>query len=150
MRTGIENAMTDPEVRRILEEELLFGEATDTISGLLESVGISQKELADRLGVTEGRVSQMLSGHVNLTLRSLAALGWALGVRFELDPRPMADRRGTPAVSDPAPPDWLTAREHGPSVRIGVPVRRPARRAGRDAFSPVLRVVRGTGEVHAA
>ncbi len=98
----------DPEIRRAYEEELLFGEATDTLAGLVESLGLTQRELAARLGVSEGRVSQILSGTENLTLRSLAALGWALGVRFDLDPRPMADREGTPAANDPPAPAWLT------------------------------------------
>ena len=100
-------ALADPEVRRVFEEELLVGEATDTLAGLIESLGISQRELAERLGVSPGRVSQILSGSENLTLRSLAALGWALGFRFGLSPVPMADRAGTPAVDDPPAPSWL-------------------------------------------
>lgn len=100
-------AMSDPEVRRVFEEELLFGEATDTAAALLESLGKTQRELARRLGVSEGRISQILSGAENLTLRTLAAVGWALGVRFQLDSVPMADRQGTPAQDDPPVPAWL-------------------------------------------
>jgi transcriptional regulator with XRE-family HTH domain len=99
--------LKDPEVRRAFEEEYLVGEATDTIAGLLNSLGLSQKVLANRLSVSPGRVSQVLSGAENLTLRSLASLGWALGVRFELAPMAMSDREGTPAADDPPPPDWL-------------------------------------------
>lgn len=99
--------LADPGIRRVYEEELLFGEATDTVAALVESLGLTQRDLAGRLGVSEGRVSQILSGKENLTLRSLAALGWALGVQFDLDPRPMADRAGTPAVNDPTAPAWL-------------------------------------------
>ena len=100
-------ALNDPEIRRAFEEEFLFGEATDTLAGLIASLGISQRELAHRLGVSPGRVSQILSGEENLTLRSFAALGWALGVRFGLNPVPMADRAGTPAAHDPPAPAWL-------------------------------------------
>jgi transcriptional regulator with XRE-family HTH domain len=100
-------ALKDPEVRRVFEEEFLVGEATDTIAGMLESLGITQRELGERIGVSPGRVSQILSGEENLTLRSLGALAWALGVRFELRPVPMADRIGTPAVDDPPAPVWL-------------------------------------------
>ncbi|MGH8910655.1 MAG: helix-turn-helix domain-containing protein [Egibacteraceae bacterium] len=96
-----------PEVRRAYEEELLFGTATVTIEAMLESVGVTRGQLASRLGVSPSRISQILSGKENLTLRSLAALGWALGIRFELHPIPMADRVGTPAVSDSNPPEWL-------------------------------------------
>jgi transcriptional regulator with XRE-family HTH domain len=100
--------LADPEIRRVYEEELLFGEATDTVAALVESLGLTQRELARRLGVSEGRVSQILSGKENLTLRSLASLGWALGMRFDLEPRPMVDRAGTPAADDPPAPAWLT------------------------------------------
>jgi transcriptional regulator with XRE-family HTH domain len=99
--------LADPEVRRVFEEELLYGEVTDTISAYLESTKLSRSELSRRLGITKGRVSQVLSGNRNLTLKTLAALGWALGLRFELRAVPLADRAGTPAVNDPPPPRWL-------------------------------------------
>jgi transcriptional regulator with XRE-family HTH domain len=114
MNRAQRDAMADPDIRRTFEEELLFGEATDTVAALLESIGITQRELANRLSVTEGRVSQILSGAENLTLRSLASLGWALGVRFELQPEPMEDRAGTPAQADPAPPSWLETKSPTP------------------------------------
>lgn len=96
----------DPDVRREFEEQLLLNEAADTLRGLLSSLSISQKELAERLGVSESRVSQVVNG-VNPTLRSVAAFGWALGVRFRLGPIAMSDRRGTPAIDDPSGPAWL-------------------------------------------
>ena len=107
MTDRMQRDMGTPEIRRAFEEELLVMEATDTVGGLLESLGLSQKELAERLGVTAGRVSQILSGSENLTLRSLGALGWALGIRFDLAPSSMANRQGTPAVNDPESPSWL-------------------------------------------
>lgn len=107
MTTTSNKLMHDPEIRRVFEEELLVGEATDTVAALVDSLGLSQKELAQRLGVSAGRVSQILSGAENLTLRSLGALGWALGIRFNLQPSAMADRRGTPALDDPPAPAWL-------------------------------------------
>jgi transcriptional regulator with XRE-family HTH domain len=115
MKTDVRS---NPEVRRTYEEELLLGEATENVTALLRSLGISQRELADRLGVSEARVSQIVSGAENLTLRAVAALGWALGVRFELDPVAMsrAERRGTPAEEDAAAPDWLN-RLH-PTARV--------------------------------
>lgn len=108
MKNRTHDAMLDPAIRRVFEEEVLVDEATDTVAALLESLGLAQRTLAERLGVSEGRVSQILSGGENLTLRSLGALGWALGVRFDVVPKPMAERRGTPAVDDPPPPAWLT------------------------------------------
>jgi transcriptional regulator with XRE-family HTH domain len=46
---------------------------------------ISRKELAERLGVSPARVSQILSCHgSNLTLRTVARVAHALGEDFEL------------------------------------------------------------------
>src|SRR3954468_23469462 len=103
------DVLNDPEVRRIYEEELLLGEATENVTALLRSLRISQRELARRLGVSEARVSQIVSGAENLPLRSLAGVGWALGVRFELEPTGMsaAERTGGPAEADLPAPDWL-------------------------------------------
>src|SRR2546429_5771877 len=109
MNTTTPNPLHDPEIRRAYDEELLVAEATETICALVEELGITQRELADRLRVSEGRISQILSGGRNLTLRSLAGLGWALGVKFDLAPLALSaeQRIGTPAINDPAPPAWL-------------------------------------------
>src|SRR5690606_36288763 len=98
---------SDPATRREYEEGRLLEEAVAGINGLLESLRLERRELADRLGVSKGRVTQLLSGDGNLTLRTLAAMAWALGYEFDLRLRPMADRVGTPAVADPEPPRWI-------------------------------------------
>jgi hypothetical protein len=97
----------DMEEQRAFEEELLVGEATESLYAIVQSLGITQRELARRLQVSPGRVSQILSGGLNLTLRTLAGCGWALGVRFGLVPSAMAERCATPAVGDPPLPDWV-------------------------------------------
>ncbi|WKK20836.1 helix-turn-helix domain-containing protein [Streptomyces olivoreticuli] len=58
--------------------------ATASLAGLVAERGMSRKELADRMGVSPGRVSQILSGDENLTLRSLAAVAEALEVGVEV------------------------------------------------------------------
>lgn len=46
--------------------------------------GVSQKDLAERLGVSSARVSQILSAHGrNLTLKTLGRIAHALGEDFE-------------------------------------------------------------------
>lgn len=99
--------LSDPHIRREYEEERLYGEAVANISGLLESLKISRRRFAERLGVSAGRISQMLSGERNLTLRSLAAMAWALGYEVDIRVKPMSDRSGTPAHGDPPPPEWV-------------------------------------------
>jgi transcriptional regulator with XRE-family HTH domain len=96
--------------RLAYEEELLRGEAVEMVGGMLKELGISQRELAGRLGVGEARVSRILSGRENATLGTLALLGHVLGLRFALVAIPYEDRQGGPAADDPPPPPWL-ARE---------------------------------------
>jgi transcriptional regulator with XRE-family HTH domain len=142
MKSNQHDPLTDPEIRRTFEEELLVGEATDTLVAMLESVGLTRKELASRLGVSPARVSQILSGAENLTLRSVAAVAWALGIRFDLRPTGLADRRGTPAADDPPAPPWLdrVGRARGVSFRQ---LEMPAR--SRVRLDRPLRVVRTSG-----
>lgn len=128
MTGKFEELMSDPEGRRAFEEELLVGEVTDTLVALLQSFKLTQRELGRRLGVSDGRVSQMLAGSGNLTVRSLAAVGWALGMRFELQPKPMVNRNGTPAMSDPPAPAWLRRLGGSASVRFDPTLRVPDQR----------------------
>lgn len=71
---------------RLLAQERLILDATEAIVGLLEEQGVSRQELARRLGKSKGFVSQLLSGERNMTLRTLADLGYALGRSFSVVP----------------------------------------------------------------
>ena len=74
------------------------------MNAIVSELGISQRELAERLGVSEGRVSQILSGSSGLTLSTLASFGWATGLRFDLVPRPAQAELGEQAAEQL---DWL-------------------------------------------
>ncbi|GGR87328.1 hypothetical protein GCM10010252_27590 [Streptomyces aureoverticillatus] len=62
----------------------LARQVTASIAGLLEERAISRTQLADRMGVSPGRVSQILSGDENLTLRSLANIAESLDIGIEV------------------------------------------------------------------
>lgn len=85
---------SDPE----FQFDLLTIEVGELIVDRLETLDLSQKQLAERLGVTPARVSQILKGNDNLTLKSLVAVATALGVRlnvrFDLDATGARDARG--------------------------------------------------------
>lgn len=98
----------DPHI--IYEQELLSSAVINVVGGLLETHGITRRELARRLEVKESRVSRILNGRENMTLATIASLGRALGVRFALAPIPYDDRGNTPAADDPPPPRWLAGR----------------------------------------
>ena len=81
-KTGIERFVESPSRRRLLEEEGLILEATELLSELMARENITKAELAQRLNCSKSYVTQVLNGRANLTLRTLANLGCALGYRF--------------------------------------------------------------------
>ena len=85
--------MNDPEFRRLLSQEDLILDFTETICDLLEKEKISRKELADLLGKSKGFVSQLLNGGRNLTLRTVADILHVLGYRASLTPFKEGEQR---------------------------------------------------------
>ena len=59
-----------------IDEEMygLVTELTNEINWLMRERGLTRADLAARMGVSPGQVSQILGGGENLTLRTLAAL----------------------------------------------------------------------------
>ncbi|MDF3300436.1 helix-turn-helix domain-containing protein [Streptomyces tropicalis] len=93
----------------------LARQATASLAGLLAGLGRSRSDLAKAMGVSPGRVSQILSGDANLTVRTLAAAAEALGADVEIRfcPRPQGVQSAT-AGSDGASP----VRENGLPSRL--------------------------------
>jgi transcriptional regulator with XRE-family HTH domain len=86
MANSVIDDMNDPEFRKLLAQEELILEVTETICELLENEKVSRKGLADRLGKTKGFISQLLNGGRNLTLRTVADILHVLGYRIALKP----------------------------------------------------------------
>jgi transcriptional regulator with XRE-family HTH domain len=89
-----------------LQREELIVEVTEALARTLRTSGLTQSELAGRLGKSKGFVSQILGGGRNLTIGTLADVAGALGckVHVQLRPRisvkseqPAADLGRTPA-----------------------------------------------------
>jgi transcriptional regulator with XRE-family HTH domain len=57
---------------------------TNEIVVLMREYGITRADLAGRMGVSPGRISQVLSGGENLTVRTLASLATALDAEFDV------------------------------------------------------------------
>lgn len=73
-----------PEGRRGLACAAARYRAVELIAEVLEGEGVSQRELASRLGRTESAVSQVLGGDRNLTLNTLSEYLDALDHRLEM------------------------------------------------------------------
>jgi transcriptional regulator with XRE-family HTH domain len=74
-----------------IDEELLVlvTQLTNEINWYLRERGLTRADLAARMRVSPGRVSQILGGGENLTLRTLAALSTALDARFDVELNPL-------------------------------------------------------------
>jgi len=59
-------------------------EGSALLSRAFAATGLSQRELASRVGVTEGRVSQILGEAVNLRLSTVGRYLQAMGYRLSL------------------------------------------------------------------
>ena len=70
-----------------IDDEMLalITQLTNEINWHMRERGLSRADLAARMGVSPGRVSQILGGGENLTLRTLAALSTALEARFDIE-----------------------------------------------------------------
>jgi transcriptional regulator with XRE-family HTH domain len=70
-----------------IDEEMLaiVTQLTNEINWYMRERGLTRADLAARMGVSPGRVSQILGGGENLTLRTLAALSIALDARFDIE-----------------------------------------------------------------
>ena len=70
-----------------IDEEMLalVTRLTNEIKWHMRELGLTRADLAARMGVSPGRVSQILGGGENLTLRTLAAISTALDARFEIE-----------------------------------------------------------------
>jgi transcriptional regulator with XRE-family HTH domain len=72
---------------RHIDEEMLalVTQLTNEISWYMRERGLTRADLAARMGVSPGRVGQVLGGGENLTLRTLAALATALHAHFDIE-----------------------------------------------------------------
>jgi transcriptional regulator with XRE-family HTH domain len=86
MNTILDDYMKNPQFKRLMSQEELIMEVTETLCELLEKEKVSRKELANRLGKSKGFVSQLLNGGRNLTLRTVADILYALGYKVSLKP----------------------------------------------------------------
>jgi len=78
----------------------LAGQVMRLLEQALEASGLEQKDLAETLGVTQGRVSQVFNGDGNMRIAAVARYLRALGYETHLSATPVVP--GRPAL--PAAP----------------------------------------------
>jgi transcriptional regulator with XRE-family HTH domain len=74
-----------------IDDEMLalVTQLTNEINWYMRERDLTRADLAARMGVSPGRVSQILGGTENLTLRTLAALSTALDAHFDIELSPL-------------------------------------------------------------
>ena len=77
--TLYEKYIKDKDFERIMMQEDLIMDVTETFCEILERERINKSTLAKLMGKTKGYLSQLLGGGRNLTLRSMADLAFHLG-----------------------------------------------------------------------
>lgn len=65
------------------KKERVIADFTDRICRRLEELGMSQSELARRLGVSRGYVTNFLRGNVNYTVETAVKISTALAMDYE-------------------------------------------------------------------
>lgn len=73
-----------PEMKLLMEMSVAIA---NRIYEILEAKGMTQKELAQKLGKTETEVSRWLSGTHNLTLSTICKISAALGEEIVIVPK---------------------------------------------------------------
>jgi transcriptional regulator with XRE-family HTH domain len=109
-----------------IDDEMLtlITDLTNSINWYMRKRDLTRADLAARMGVSAGRVSQILGGGENLTLRTLAALSTALDARFDIELNALKDgdsytSRGAQAEAAPAGNHRTLSRATHRETRMG-------------------------------
>jgi transcriptional regulator with XRE-family HTH domain len=91
MSTAYEKLLDSDEGRIALAEEHAIGVVGELFAGLLERHPMSRKDLAEKIGVTPGRITQLLDGDANMTLATVARVLCGFGHVLEVSSRRFDD-----------------------------------------------------------
>lgn len=93
MMTEVERFLKDEEALRLFQREHTILEVTENLCATMARCGVTRSALAKRLGVSRGRVTQILDG-ANLTLDVIADVLTAMNCELQVS---VVDREPTPA-----------------------------------------------------
>lgn len=72
------------EHQRLLNQEDLIAKVTADLCQEMDCQGVTRAQLAERTNTSRSNITQVLTGSRNMTLRTLADIGFALGVDIEV------------------------------------------------------------------
>lgn len=92
MREFLRERLKDADYRKFHEEEKLRSLLADEISSVRKRAKLSQKELADRAGISEKAVSSIERGeYKKLTLKILLEIAHTMRMRIKMEFSPWTD-----------------------------------------------------------
>lgn len=83
----------DADRERDLARGAYIFRVTEDILVAMEDQGVTKAELANRLGKSKARISQLLGGSSNMTIGTLADIAFALGLSLDKTFREYSERR---------------------------------------------------------
>jgi HTH-type transcriptional regulator / antitoxin HipB len=85
--------MQNPEIRDLVEKELVDLELGITIARLREQENLNQTQLAARAGMNASKISLIETSTRNVTLNTLARVAHALNTRIKIEFVPMKSKK---------------------------------------------------------
>jgi transcriptional regulator with XRE-family HTH domain len=82
---ALEKYVRSPDEELKFAEETAMAQTALAVADLLANTNTSQCELAQRVGVSQARISQILCADSNPTVRTMARIGYAMGRRMVIE-----------------------------------------------------------------
>ena len=105
----------DPEGKQLFQQERLILDITELMDKALKETGTRRAALAKALGLSRGRITQVLGGDENLTLRTIADVFTAMGKHLATSLEPI----------DIEPEHWYSMCEKVVTLRKSWPTTTP-------------------------
>ncbi len=119
MSTEVERFVQTDEGMRLFQQERLILEVTELLNQVMKEGGIKRTRLAQALGRTRGRITQILEGTENLTLRTVADVFAAMGKMLCVKARDIAVAE---TIYDAAIPELPYSFVQSSAYRVPSPV----------------------------
>jgi transcriptional regulator with XRE-family HTH domain len=121
-KTFFEKFLSDKRHQRVYHEEGLITEVAELIYKLMQSENIKNKELAEKLKVSDSQISQWLDGSANMQLRTVADIFFELGCRVKIQAEDLNKRSCLTEFQNTEKSGWTQRRLNRPvSTKPAVP-----------------------------
>lgn len=109
-KTLFDEFREDEEFGRLMLQEELIMEVTESFCQILEEENIKKVSLAEKMSKTKSYISQLLNGGKNLTLRSMCNVAYYLGYTVNVQFRKKLKKK----VQNSFETEWNLIRRHRP------------------------------------